>query len=106
MYKSTYLTVRVHNAEEAMAVEPVETVDRLLWLIDVYDVRSGCASAVHRLLMSTYHSEQERVPGILPRWTKTMMTWVTLLHCRDSNPNPDPEALAWARSNHLLSTSG
>jgi len=60
-----------------MAVEPVETVDRLLWLIDVYDIKTGCASAVHQLLMSTYHSEQERVPGILPRWTKTMMTWVT-----------------------------
>ena len=109
MYKSTYLTVRVHSAEEALAVEPVETVDRLLWLIDVYDIKTGCASAVHQLLMSTYHSEQERVPGILPRWTKTMMTWVTLLHCRDRrerDPEQDPKALAWAKSNSLLSTSG
>ena len=83
MYHSTYLTVRVHSAAEAEVVVPDETVDRLLWLVDVYDVKKGCAPAVKKVLMSTYHDEQERVPGILPRWTKSMMAWVTYLHCLD-----------------------
>lgn len=103
MYKSTYLTVRVHNAAEALIVKPSETVDHMLWLIDVYDIKSGCASAVHNLLMSTYHAEQERVPGILPRWTKTMFTWVTLLHCLEKTEDSD-EALEWAKKNNLLTT--
>lgn len=105
MYKSTYLTFRVHNVQEAMVVKPTETVDRMLWLVDVYDIQSGCFSAVHNLLMSTYHAEQERVPGILPRWTKTMMTWVTLLHCRDSAVDKK-KSLKWAKKNNLLTTEG
>jgi hypothetical protein len=96
--------VRVHNAEEAMVVKPIETVDHMLWLIDVYDIKSGCATAVHNLLMSTYHVEQERIPGILPRWTKTMLTWVTLLHCLD-NASDCSEALKWAKRNNLLTTN-
>lgn len=107
MYKSTYLTVRVHTSEEAMVVKPTETVDHILWLIDVYDVKSGCARAVHNLLMSTYHNQQERVPGILPRWTKTMLTWVTLLHCWEWDHTQDTtNALEWAKCNHLLTTEG
>lgn len=90
MYQSTYLTVRVHNAEEANAVQPEETVDHMLWLLDVYDTKVGCASAVQKLLMSTYHKEQDRVPGILPRWTKSMLTWVTYLHTLDPDPDRDP----------------
>jgi len=90
MYQSTYLTVRVHNADDAAAVQPEETVDHMLWLLDVYDTQVGCSTAVKKLLMSTYHKEQNRVPGILPRWTKSMLTWVTYLHSLDPDPDPDP----------------
>lgn len=97
MYKSTYLTVRVHGAEEAAVIVPEETVDHLLWLIDVYDVKTGCAPAVKKLLMSTYHKEQERVPGILPRWTKTMLTWVTFLHALPEQQHADTTAFPACR---------
>ena len=106
MYSSTYLTVRVHTAEEALVERPhMETVDRLLWLVDVYDIQKDCDPAVHNMLMSSYHEEQECVPGILPRWTKTMLAWVTLLHCRPPRSPTGSEldpVLEWARVHHLL----
>ena len=93
--------MRVHTAEEAAEVRPDETVDTLLWLVDIWDVRIGCESAVHEQLMQKYHAEQERVPGILPRWTKTMLIWVTLLHCRDPVTLSE-NSLTWAKSQNLL----
>jgi len=109
MYSSTYLTMRVHTAEEAAEVQPTETVDTLLWLVDTWDVGGGCEAAVHEQLMQKFHVEQERVPGILPRWTKTMLLWVTLLHCRSSDtprhtprPTQRPETLVWAAAQNLL----
>lgn len=106
MYKSTYLTVRVQTAEEVAAVVPTETVDILLWLIDVYRIQTGCEDAVHQLLLRVYHTENERVPGILPRWTKSMMVWVTLLHCRTGchtgATGATAATLKWAATNNLL----
>lgn len=105
MYQSTYLTVRVNTVAEAVMVTPTETVDRLLWLIDVHDIGEGCAPAVHNVLMDTYHDEQERVPGILPRWTRTMLAWVTLLHCRtpfQTLDNTHLSAIKWGLQHHLL----
>lgn len=99
MYSSTYLTVRVHTKEEAEAVFPSETVDLMMWLIDVYDIQTGCAPAVHKVLMAKYHTEAERVPGILPKWTRTMMIWVTLLHC--SVTSASSTALDWAAKHNL-----
>lgn len=100
MYKSTYLTHRVHTAEEANQIVPEDTVDLMLWLIDVYDIKDGCQPAVHKVLMRVYHNEQERVPGILPRWTKSMLVWVTLLHCQ--SVSDVVLNTGWARSVNLL----
>ena len=83
MYKSTYLAVRIHTEEEAMRIEPEGNADTLLWLIDVYDLGQSetCAKAVKKLILSKYHELYEQVPGILQRWTKGMMAWVTYLNC-------------------------
>jgi hypothetical protein len=82
MYKSTYLSVRIHTPEEALQIMPDTNVDILLWLIDVYDLGQNktCAQAVKKLIMKHYHTLNERVPGLLPRWTKGMMAWVTFLN--------------------------
>ena len=102
MYSSTYLTVRVHTKEEAEAVFPSETVDLMMWLIDVYDIQTGCAPAVHEVLLAKYHTEAERVPGILPKWTRTMMIWVTLLHCSVAAASAAASAaLEWAAKHNF-----
>ena len=82
MYQSTYLSVRVHTEDEALSIEPDSVVDTMLWLIDVYDLgqSSKCAQAVQNLILKKYHKLHERVPGMLPRWTKGMMAWVTYLN--------------------------
>lgn len=82
MYHSTYLSVRVHTEDEALSIEPENIVDIMLWLIDVYDLgeSSKCAQAVQNLILKKYHVLHERVPGMLPRWTKGMMSWVTYLN--------------------------
>lgn len=82
MYKSTYLSVRIHTPEEALDIMPDTNVDILLWLIDVYDLGQNktCAQAVQKLIMKHYHTLDERVPGMLPRWTKGMMAWITYLN--------------------------
>ena len=75
MYKSTYLCVRIHTPEEALAIKPEGTADMLLYLIDVYDLgqNSTCEKAMLQFILENYHKLNERVPGILPRWTKGMM---------------------------------
>ena len=82
MYKSTYLAVRVHTENEALRIEPKGNTDILLWLIDVYDLGQSktCAKAVQKLILNNYFELHERVPGMLPRWTKGMMAWVTYLN--------------------------
>ncbi len=82
MYQSTYLSVRVHTEDEALSIEPIKTVDIMLWLVDVYDLgqSSKCAQAVQNLILNKFHILHERVPGMLPRWTKGMMAWVTYLN--------------------------
>lgn len=82
MYKSTYLAVRVHTEDEALGIEPRGNTDILLWLIDVYDLGQSkkCATAVKKLILANYFNLHERVPGMLPRWTKGMMAWVTYLN--------------------------
>ena len=68
MYKSTYLSVRIHTPEEALDIMPDTNVDILLWLIDVYDLGQNktCAQAVQKLIMKHYHTLDERVPGCYP----------------------------------------
>ena len=39
MYKSEYLTVRVVDPRDAEGYQPTETIDQLLWLLDVYDLK-------------------------------------------------------------------
>lgn len=82
MYQSTYLSVRVHTEDEALSIQPENIVDTMLWLIDVYDLGESekCAQAVRNLILDKYHMLHERVPGMLPRWTKGMMAWVTYLN--------------------------
>ena len=82
MYKSTYLAVRVHTENGALTIEPNGNTDILLWLIDVYDLGQSekCAEAVKKLILNNYFDLHERVPGMLHRWTKGMMAWVTYLN--------------------------
>ena len=79
MYKSEYLTVRVVDAADAKEYQPEETVDKMLWLLDVYDLKEGCFEGAHTFFMLNYHSLYERIPGCMPRWCKTMLAWVVLL---------------------------
>ena len=101
MYKSTYLCVRIHTPEEALAIKPEGTADMLLYLIDVYDLgqNSTCEKAMLQFILENYHKLNERVPGILPRWTKGMMAWVTYLNalvpCYDCDED-------WVREHNLL----
>lgn len=101
MYKSTYLAVRIHTEEEAMRIEPEGNADTLLWLIDVYDLGQSetCAKAVKKLILSKYHELHEQVPGILQRWTKGMMAWVTYLNALVPCYDYDEE---WVRANHFM----
>ena len=79
MYKSEYLTVRVMDPTDAVEYEPVETVDKMLWLLDVYDLKAGCFKGAHRFFLSNYHALHSRIPGCIPRWSKSMLAWVVLL---------------------------
>ena len=79
MYKSEYLTVRVMDPTDASEYQPVETVDKMLWLLDVYDLKSGCFEGAHGFFMRNYHCLHTRIPGCIPRWSKTMLAWVVLL---------------------------
>lgn len=79
MYKSEYLTVRVMDPEDAVDYDPVETVDKMLFMLDVYDLKGGCFDGAHRFFMKNYHSLYSRIPGCIPRWSKTMLAWVVLL---------------------------
>ena len=101
MYKSTYLSVRIHTPEEALDITPNTNVDILLWLIDVYDLGQNktCAKAVKKLIMKHYHTLDERVPGMLPRWTKGMMAWVTFLNALEPCYEFDKE---WVIQNNML----
>lgn len=101
MYQSTYLAVRVHTEDEALSIEPDNVVDTMLWLIDVYDLgqSSKCAQAVQNLIIKQYHKLHERVPGMLPRWTKGMMAWVTYLHALVPNYHHDEE---WVIQNNFM----
>ena len=82
MYKSTYLSVRIHTEDEAVDIQPDGDADTFLWLIDVYDLGESakCAQGVKKLILSKYFELHERVPGMLPRWTKGMMAWITYLN--------------------------
>jgi len=101
MYKSTYLSVRIHTPEEALDIMPDTNVDILLWLIDVYDLGQNavCAQAVQKLIMKHYHTLNERVPGLLPRWTKGMMAWVTFLNALEPSYEFDKD---WVIENNML----
>lgn len=101
MYKSTYLAVRVHTEDEALTIEPKGDTDILLWLIDVYDLGQSnkCAQAVKKLILNNYFALHERVPGILPRWTKGMMAWVTYLNAMIPNYEHDEE---WVIRNNFM----
>ena len=101
MYKSTYLSVRIHTPEEALDIMPESNVDILLWLIDVYDLGQNetCARAVQKLIMKHYQILHERVPGMLPRWTKGMMAWVTFLNALEPCYEFDKE---WVTQNNML----
>jgi len=101
MYKSTYLSVRIHTPEEALDITPDTNVDILLWLIDVYDLGQNAVSAqaVQKLIMKHYHTLNERVPGLLPRWTKGMMAWVTFLNALEPSYEFDKD---WVVENNML----
>ena len=79
MYKSEYLTVRVVDASDAEEYQPKETIDQMLWLLDVYDLKGGCFKGAHTFLMQNYHTLYSRVPGCMSRWSKSMLAWVVLL---------------------------
>ena len=101
MYKSTYLAVRVHTEDEALTIEPKGNTDILLWLIDVYDLGQSkkCAKAVKKLILNNYSELHERVPGMLPRWTKGMMAWVTYLNAMVPSYEHDEE---WVIRNNFM----
>jgi hypothetical protein len=101
MYQSTYLSVRVHTEDEALSIEPEGNADILLWLIDVYDIGESekCAEAVQKLILKKFHKLYERVPGILPQWTKGMMAWVTYLNALKPCYEYDAE---WVVKNHFM----
>ena len=101
MYKSTYLSVRIHTPDEALGIVPDTVVDILLWLIDVYDLGENekCAQAVANVILKHYHLLDERVPGILPRWTKGMMAWVTYLNALQSKYEFDKQ---WVIQNNFF----
>jgi len=101
MYKSTYLCVRIHTPDEALNILPDSIVEILLWLIDVYDLGQDekCAQAVQNVILKHYHILNERVPGILPRWTKGMMAWVTFLNALKPNFSYDKD---WVIQNNLF----
>lgn len=101
MYKSTYLAVRIHTEDEALRIQPEGDTDTFLWLIDVYDLGQSakCAKAVARLILDKYHKLHERVPGMLPRWTKGMMAWTTYLNALVPCYEYDEE---WVVRNHFM----
>ena len=101
MYKSTYLAVRVHTEDEALTIDPCGDTDTFLWLIDVYDLGPSdkCALAVKKLILNHYLELHERVPGMLPRWTKGMMTWVTYLNALQPSFEHDEE---WVVRNNFM----
>lgn len=101
MYQSTYLSVRVHTENEALGIEPENTVDIMLWLIDVYDLGQSakCAQAVENLILKKFHMLHERIPGMLPRWTKGMMAWVTYLNALEPDYTYDEE---WVIENNFM----
>jgi len=101
MYKSTYLSVRIHTPDEALDILPDTTVDILLWLVDVYDLgqHKKCAQGVQNVIMKHYHTLNERVPGLLPRWTKGMMAWVTFLNALEPSYEYDKE---WVIANNFM----
>ena len=72
MYKSEYLTVRVMDPSDAIEYEPVETVDKMLFLLDVYDLKAGCFQGAHRFFLHNYHALHSRIPGCIPRWSSNV----------------------------------
>lgn len=98
MYKCEYLTVRVMDAKDAVGYQPTETVDQMLWLLDVYDMKNGCFEGTHIFFMRNYHTLHERVPGCMPRWSKNMLSWVVLLQHLVPNTDHDKE---WAIQQQL-----
>lgn len=101
MYESTYLSVRIHTEDEATDIQPDGNADTLLWLIDVYDLGQSqkCAEAVKTLILNKYFELHERVPGMLPRWTKGMMAWVTYLNALVPCYDYDEQ---WVVKNNLM----
>lgn len=101
MYKSTYLSVRIHTEDEALDIQPDGDADTLLWLIDVYDLGQSekCANGVKKLILAKYFELHERVPGMLPRWTKGMMAWVTFLNAMVPSYTYDEQ---WVIENNLM----
>lgn len=101
MYKSTYLAVRIHTEDEALNFQPEGNADIMLWLIDVYDIGQSekCAKAVRNLILDKYHELHETVPGLLPRWTKGMMAWVTYLNALVPCYDYDEQ---WVIDNHFM----
>ena len=101
MYQSTYLSVRVHTEDESLSIEPENVVDTMLWLIDVYDLGESakCAQAVRNLILKQYHTLHERVPGMLPRWNKGMMAWVTYLNALVPSYEHDED---WVIQNNFM----
>ena len=101
MYESTYLSVRIHTENEALNIQPVGNADTLLWLIDVYDLGQSevCAKGVKKLILSSYNDLNERIPGMLPRWTKGMMAWVTYLNALVPSYEHDED---WVIENNLM----
>jgi len=101
MYQSTYLSVRVHTEDEALSIEPNNIVDIMLWLIDVYDLGESpkCTQAVQNLILKRFDVLYERVPGLLPRWTKGMMAWVTYLNALVPDYTHDED---WVIRHHFM----
>jgi hypothetical protein len=99
MYQSEYLTVRIVDADDAKACQPEETVDQMLWLLDVYDLKEGCTEGAHAFFMRNYHTLYERIPGCMPRWCKTMLSWVVLL--QHLTPSFDYDR-AWAIAHNVF----
>lgn len=101
MYKSTYLSVRIHTEDEAMEIQPSGDADIFLWLIDVYDLGQSekCAKGIKKLIMSKYFDMNERVPGMLPRWTKGMMAWTAYLNALVPNFEHDEK---WVIQHNLM----
>ena len=98
MYQSEYLTVRVVDTHDAKEYQPTQTIDQMLWLLDVYDLKDGCFDGAHTFFMRNYHALYSRVPGCMPRWSKSMLAWIVLLQHLVPDTNFDKE---WAIEHNI-----